>query len=140
MVLYVIVIGVSLLTVSPMTITYNTIYVNIEVNDILSISSIKLSSNQPLQLTILPLYKYKVETFNLENEANLQNLINTLDSDHRYNLTYNIPEGTVIEHPLDAVSFNNDNHIYNKFTITQYDTSNDMITSGTIQNISVVDR
>ena len=40
-----------------------------------------------------------------------------------YNYTYKVDKTEEIKDPLNASSFNDTNHIYNKFTICQLDTS-----------------
>ena len=51
-------------------------------------------------------------------------LINNLDSEkHSFDYTLEVDEDDNIENPLAAKSFFKSNHIYNKFTICQFDTS-----------------
>ena len=51
-------------------------------------------------------------------------LLNNLDSEkHAFDYTLEISEDDNIENPLAAKSFFKSNHIYNKFTICQLDTS-----------------
>ena len=48
--------------------------------------------------------------------------MNSLDKSQRiFDYTYVVPEDIKIEDPLTSASFENTNHIYNKFTICQPD-------------------
>ena len=42
-----------------------------------------------------------------------------LDGDEDFNLTYDVPDEVKILNPIDANSFNDPNHIYNKFTLCE---------------------
>ena len=50
-------------------------------------------------------------------------LIPRFDRDNVFNYTYQVDEDELIENPLLGASFLNPNHIYNKFTICEFDTS-----------------
>lgn len=50
-------------------------------------------------------------------------LIKLFDKDDMYNYTYEVNSDILIENPLEAKQFLNSNHIYNRFTICQMDTS-----------------
>lgn len=50
-------------------------------------------------------------------------LIPRFDVDNIFNYTYQVDDDELIENPLEAASFLNTNHIYNKFTICQFDSS-----------------
>lgn len=50
-------------------------------------------------------------------------LIPRFDRDNVFNYTYQVDEDELISNPLDGASFLNPNHIYNKFTICEFDTS-----------------
>jgi hypothetical protein len=76
----------------------------------------------------LPIYKYdKLTDLVDKTKANMsavsvvdvENKLKELDVNNLYNYTYQPEEGNVINNPLSAASFLNDNHIYNKFTICQ---------------------
>ena len=56
-------------------------------------------------------------------EAVLQRVF-YLDTDNKYDYTYEVPDDNLIEDPLSSESFLNKNHIFNKFTICQIDTKN----------------
>lgn len=70
-------------------------------------------------------YRYEYpEGMAIEYADKIYNLINTLDSEkHAYDYTLEIDEDSNIENPLAAKSFFKSNHIYNGFTICQFDTS-----------------
>ena len=70
-------------------------------------------------------YRYEYpEGMAPEYADKIYNLINTLDSEkHAYDYTLEIDEDSNIENPLAAKSFFKSNHIYNGFTICQFDTS-----------------
>ena len=50
-------------------------------------------------------------------------LIPRFDVDNIFNYTYQVDDDELIANPLEAASFLNTNHIYNKFTICQFDSS-----------------
>ena len=49
-------------------------------------------------------------------------IIRVLDKEDLYNYTYKVDKTEEIKDPLNASSFNDTNHIYNKFTINMLDT------------------
>lgn len=76
-------------------------------------------------VTISDCYRYEPsEGMTREYFDKIYKLINVLDNEkHAFDYTLEIDEDENIENPLSSKSFLNSNHIYNKFTICQFDTS-----------------
>lgn len=76
-------------------------------------------------VTISDCYRYEPpEGMTREYFDKIYKLINVLDNEkHAFDYTIEIGDDENIENPLSAKSFFNSNHIYNKFTICQFDTS-----------------
>ena len=77
------------------------------------------------QLIIEPLFKYKPNT-TFKDKYNilfntLQNRIAKLDDDGVFNYIYKVPSNELIENPLLAKSFFDQNHIFNRFTLPMAD-------------------
>ena len=92
----------------------------------------KLKYNSTAKIIFDTIFKYS-ENYKIEkNEYNmtegdyyrLLNKIMELDINKKYNYAYIVDEDEEIENPLDAESFVDPNHIFNKFTICQMDTEN----------------
>ena len=76
-------------------------------------------------ISIINCYRYKCpEGMTREYFEKIYDLINKLDEEkHSFDYTLEIDEDDNIENPLASKSFFKSNHIYNKFTICQFDTS-----------------
>lgn len=76
-------------------------------------------SNNTLTLSIPFQYELNLSdsTFNI-----ILDKINTLDTIKKFDFSYIVPIEDLVENPLDAKSFFNTNHIYNKFMICQMKT------------------
>ena len=83
--------------------------------------SLQFNSTTPYNkiIDILPIYKY---TLNKDLPDNMLSIIRALDKEDLYNYTYKVDKTEEIKDPLNASSFNDTNHIYNKFTINMLDT------------------
>ena len=81
--------------------------------------------NEPYTVSITNCYRYnRPEGMSEEYFKKIYTLLNNLDSEkHSFDYTLEISEDDNIENPLAAKSFFKSNHIYNKFTICQLDTS-----------------
>lgn len=91
-------------------------------NDIPAQESLIISADNNTKITIYPLFKYnKLYQQNGCNYDDVLTRMQTLDTDGLYNYTYEVPEEDLVENPLSAKSFLNENHIYNKFAICQMD-------------------
>lgn len=81
-------------------------------------------SNEEITITLQNPFLYThTEGINDEYFQRMLTLIPRFDKDNIFNYTYQVHEDDLIEDPLDAASFMNPNHIYNKFTICQLDTT-----------------
>ena len=76
-------------------------------------------------ISIINCYRYECpEGMTREYFEKIYDLINKLDEEkHSFDYTLEIDEDDNIENPLASKSFFKSNHIYNKFTICQFDTS-----------------
>ena len=83
--------------------------------------SLQFNSTTPYNkiIDILPIYKYNL---NKDLPDNMLSIIRALDKEDLYNYTYKVDKTEEIKDPLNASSFNDTNHIYNKFTINMLDT------------------
>jgi len=70
-------------------------------------------------------YKYDLDKLGIDDIATtvIQRLIKFFDTEKIFDFTYVVPDSNKVQKPLEAKSFNNSAHIYNKFTICQLDTT-----------------
>jgi len=81
-------------------------------------------SNEEITITLQNPFLYThTDDINDEYFERILLLIPRLDKDNVFNYTYQVNDDELISNPLDAASFLNPNHIFNKFTICQFDTS-----------------
>lgn len=99
-------------------------------------AGVSVDATTGTRLTILPLYKHKREDGSEFN--NHCALVKQLDKDNKFNYTHVIDSNVLIEDPLRSESFLNDSHIYNKFTICQWDIGNPNIDDNT--SIKIVNK
>ena len=99
-------------------------------------AGVSVDATTGTRLTILPLYKHKREDGSEFN--NHCALVKKLDKDNKFNYTHVIDSNVLIEDPLKSESFLNDSHIYNKFTICQWDIGNPNIDDNT--SIKIVNK
>lgn len=78
------------------------------------------------------LFKYKKpEGISSEDFLKYIDMIGQYDTDKQFNYTYEVPDNISIPNPLDPYSFMNSYHIYNAFTICQFDTKDTTFTIST---------
>lgn len=106
-----------------------TYYLTLEVTDDRISSNHQLTvtrtlSNEEITITLQNPFLY-THTNDIDDEyfERILLLIPRLDKDNVFNYTYQVDDDELISDPLDAASFLNPNHIFNKFTICQLDTS-----------------
>lgn len=81
-----------------------------------------LQSNVSSNLTVSTLFKY-ITNIDSEEVKSITKLIdNVLDTSHKFNYTYIVPDKDKIKNPLDSVEFLDSNHIFNPYTICRWDT------------------
>lgn len=92
------------------------------------------SESEDVSLIVNPLYKYSLssleayesEDSSFDFETELLKELDMLDPSLLYNYTYKI--ANAIDDPLDAATFLQSNHFFNKYTICEWDTNVDNIT------------
>lgn len=86
------------------------------------------NSKKTNTIGIAPLYKYNCELLSKNNPIasfyEMTKLINSLDPSHVFIYTYIVPEEDKIDDPLVSESFVNSNHIFNPFTICEWNIAN----------------
>lgn len=106
-----------------------TYYLTLEVTDDKITSNHQLTVSRTLateEVTITlqnPFLYTHTDNINDEYFERMLLLIPRFDRDNVFNYTYQVDEDELIEDPLEASSFLNPNHIFNKFTICELDTS-----------------
>lgn len=106
-----------------------TYYLTFEVTDNKITSNHQLTVSRTLateEITITlqnPFLYTHTDTINDEYFERMLLLIPRFDRDNVFNYTYQVDEDELIEDPLEAASFLNPNHIFNKFTICELDAS-----------------
>ena len=106
-----------------------TYYLTFEVTDDRISSNHQLTvsrtlSNEEITITLQNPFLYThTDDINDEYFERILLLIPRLDKDNVFNYTYQVNDDELIIDPLDAASFLNPNHIFNKFTICQFDAS-----------------
>lgn len=106
-----------------------TYYLTLEVTDDKITSNHQLTISRTLateEVTITlqnPFLYTHTDNINDEYFERMLLLIPRFDRDNVFNYTYQVDEDELIEDPLEASSFLNPNHIFNKFTICELDTS-----------------
>lgn len=90
-----------------------------------NIMQVNIEGNtEEFNLQILNLYRYvRPDGMSSSEFDDIQDLIGELDVQRLFNYTYQVDEDILIDNPLDAVSFLDPYHPFNKFTICQFDTS-----------------
>ena len=80
-------------------------------------------SSSPASISILFSQMYELDNpksfEDYDNFGEVVSKVVSLDTDSKFDYTYEIPETDYIENPLDSQSFTNNSHPYNKFTISQ---------------------
>lgn len=81
-------------------------------------------SNEEITITLQNPFLYThTEMIDDEYFERILQLIPRFDKDNVFNYTYQVNEDECISNPLEAASFMNTNHIYNKFTICEFDST-----------------
>lgn len=111
---------------------YGTYYFNLEDNKMNNITSIQISGSgsgfkDTDKVVIYPLYFYSEFKFSDDGKTrserygisttDLETKIKSLNIRNNFNYIYEIPEEDFIEDPLKPISYFNDNHICNEFTL-----------------------
>lgn len=101
---------------------------NAEMSLTLKIHNATLTKN--LTVILYDIYKYyHPENFNSFEISKIRRLLRAYDKDNLYNYTYVVDPGDEIKDPLQGESFFLSNHIYNKFTLPQMETREELGTS-----------
>lgn len=80
-----------------------------------------LQSNVSSNLTVSTLFKYTTNIDSEEVKSITKLIDNVLDTSHKFNYTYVVPDKDKITNPLDSVEFLDSNHIFNPYTICRWD-------------------
>lgn len=108
--------------------------VNLHVSAELALTKVTPESPEeylPTMITISTLYRYDNEV-----DETIMHRTYELDPDRVFDYTYDIPEDILIEDPLEADSFFDENHVFNPFTMGEWETSskkNKMIVTNKIK-------
>ena len=106
-----------------------TYYLTFEVTDDRIVSNHQLTITRTLaveEVTITlqnPFLYTHTDLINDEYFERMLLLMPRFDKDNIFNYTYQVDEDELISNPLDGASFLNPNHVFNKFTICEFDTS-----------------